>query len=129
MAVRIEERAMTRKLAQLFSVLAAIGLTAGCATQAELNQIGEEEFRRIDEQAPLVKDQATINYVACVANAIVDVLEPPWSELYWELRIVDTPMVNASVLPGGKMVVYKGILDMAQNQHQLAAVIASIARR
>ena len=43
--------------------------------------------------------------------------------MYWELAVVDNPTVNAFVLPGGKIVVFSGILSVAQNQHQLAAVM------
>ena len=114
---------MLSRYFRYFSLAAAAALVAGCATQAELEMIGEQQFRQIESQAPLVKDARTINYVKCVADAIVDVLEPPESDLYWELRIIDTPGVNASVLPGGKIIVYAGILNITQNQHQLAAVI------
>jgi predicted Zn-dependent protease len=58
-----------------------------------------------------------------VANAIVDVMEGEWTDLNWELAIIDEKTVNAFVLPGGKISVYVGILDVAKNQDQLAAVI------
>lgn len=108
---------------------------AGCATSptgrsqlvlksdAALAQEGARQFAIIRAQAPLVQDRATIDYVACVANAIVDVLEGKDAEMYWELAIVDQPTINASVLPGGKIVTYSGILVPAENQHQLAAVL------
>jgi len=114
---------MPSRILTSLSLMTAALVLAGCATEAELNQEGERQFAQIDETAPLVKDQATIDYVACVANAIVEVLEPPDSDMYWELRIVDNPTINAFVLPGGKIVVFSGILDVAENQHQLAAVL------
>jgi predicted Zn-dependent protease len=92
-------------------------------SDAQLAQEGARQFHMIREQAPLVKDRATIDYVACVANAIVEVLDSDEEEMYWELAIVDQPTINASVLPGGKIVTYAGILIPAKNQHQLAAVL------
>ncbi len=107
--------------------VACLALTAGllgaCATTMELEQIGAQQFEAIREQSPLVKDRRTIAYVACVANSIVDVLEGDDAAMYWELAIVDNPTINAFVLPGGKIVVFSGILTVAQNQHQLAAVM------
>lgn len=108
-----------------FAALAALSasLVVACASSEQLRQQGGREFEQIRETAALVKDRATIEYVRCVADAIVGVLEPPDSEMYWELAIVDNPTINAFVLPGGKIVVFSGILDVAQNQHQLAAVM------
>lgn len=103
------------------AVMAAV--VSACTSSQQLKQQGGREFEQIREQAALVKDRATIDYVACVANAIVAELEPPESDMYWELAIVDNPTINAFVLPGGKIVVFSGILGVAQNQHQLAAVM------
>jgi len=41
----------------------------------------------------------------------------------WEFKLIDSPEANAFCLPGGKVVVYTGILKMAQNEAALAAVI------
>ncbi|MGY8796319.1 MAG: M48 family metallopeptidase [Woeseiales bacterium] len=71
----------------------------------------------------LVKDQGTIDYIACIADAIVGTLEGEDAEMYWEMAIVNNPEVNAFVMPGGKIVVKSGILSVAKNQHQLAAVM------
>lgn len=111
----------TLKFTALIAV--AIGVLTACASSQQLRQQGAREFEQLRETAALVKDRATIDYVACVTNAIVDVLEPPDSDMYWELTIVDNPTINAFVLPGGKIVVFSGILSVAQNQHQLAAVL------
>ncbi|MGB5345241.1 MAG: M48 family metallopeptidase [Woeseia sp.] len=92
-------------------------------SDAELEREGTRQFRILQEQAPLVKNGATIDFVACVADAIVAELEGDDANLYWELAIVDQPDVNAHVLPGGKMVVKAGLLGVTQNQHQLAAVL------
>lgn len=92
-------------------------------SDAALAAEGQRQFNMIREQMPLVKDRATIDYVACVANAIVDELEGEDAEMFWELAVIDQPDVNAFVLPGGKISVFSGILTVAQNQHQLAAVI------
>ena len=38
---------------------------------------------------PLITDRETIDYIACVANAVVNVLEPPYSDIEWEMAIFD----------------------------------------
>ncbi|ANO52338.1 M48 family metallopeptidase [Woeseia oceani] len=92
-------------------------------SDAELEQEGTRQFRALQEQVPLVKNGNTIDFVACVADAIVGELEGDYADLYWELAVVDQPDVNAFVMPGGKIVVKAGILGIVENQHQLAAVL------
>ncbi|MDH3441796.1 MAG: M48 family metallopeptidase [Gammaproteobacteria bacterium] len=92
-------------------------------SDAALAQEGTRQMAIIRANSPLVQDQATIDYVACVANAIVETLEGDDAAMYWEMAIVNQPDVNAFVMPGGKIVVKSGILTVAQNQHQLAAVL------
>ncbi len=92
-------------------------------SEAVLEQEASRNFNNIRETAPLVKDRATIDYVACVTNAVLDVLDGDDAELYWELAIVDHTMVNAQAMAGGKIIVYSGILPVTANQDQLAAVI------
>jgi predicted Zn-dependent protease len=92
-------------------------------SDAILAQEGAKQMQLIREQAPLVQDRATIDFVACVADAIVGTLEGKDAAMYWELAVVNQPDVNAFVMPGGKMVVKAGILSVAKNQHQLAAVV------
>ena len=41
----------------------------------------------------------------------------------WEFNLVDSPEVNAWCMPGGKVVVYTGILPVAQNDTGLAVVM------
>lgn len=120
---------------RLISMVILAALVAACSTtptgrkqltlksDAALAQEGSRQMAMIRASSALVTDRATIDYVACVADAIVGVLEGEDAAMYWELAIVNQPDVNAFVMPGGKMVVKSGILSVAQNQHQLAAVV------
>jgi predicted Zn-dependent protease len=42
----------------------------------------------------------------------------------WEVNVIDSKQVNAFCLPGGKIIVYTGILPIAQSDDQLATVIS-----
>lgn len=131
---------MTRSICKtLSSAAVSVGLLAvllaSCATSptgrnqmilksdAALAAEGQRQFNMIRERMPLVQDRATIDYVACVSNAIVDQLEGEDAAMFWELAVIDQADVNAFVLPGGKISVFSGILTVAQNQHQLATVL------
>jgi predicted Zn-dependent protease len=81
------------------------------------------QFAEMRASMPLLTDQATIDYIACVATAVVDILPQEYKDLPWEMAIFDSDAVNAFAMPGGKIGVMQGILKAAQNQNQLAAVI------
>jgi len=98
-------------------------LSAYAKSTAELQAEAAREFARLKASAPLTTNREKIDYISCVANAVVSVLEPPYSDYNWEMAILETNEINAFVMPGGKIVIYEGILKAAQNQHQLAAVI------
>lgn len=89
----------------------------------ELAAEAARQFAEMKASMPLITDREMIDYIACVANAVVQVLDPPYRDLPWEMAIFDDDSVNAFAMPGGKIGVMKGILKAAQNQHQLAAVI------
>lgn len=89
----------------------------------ELAAESARQFAEMKASMPLLTNRATIDYIACVANAVVDILEPPYSDLRWEMAIFDNDSVNAFAMPGGKIGVMQGILKAAKNQDQLAAVI------
>jgi predicted Zn-dependent protease len=110
-------------------LLSACGTTATGRKQlvlksdAAIEQEGARQFAMIRAKMPLVQDRATIDYVACVADAIVGVLDGKDAAMYWELAVINQPVINAFVLPGGKIAVYVDLLTVAENQDQLAAVL------
>jgi predicted Zn-dependent protease len=110
--------------AAIAAVLAVAGVgTAVAKSDAELEAAAARDFAKIKASSPLTTNRETISYIACVANSVVNVLEQPYAGYNWEMAIVESDSINAFVMPGGKIVVFEGILKAAQNQHQLAAVI------
>jgi len=124
-----------RSVSVLSVVSLAAALSGGCAasggaadeplwaSKADLEVESAKQFAEMKASMPLITDRAEIDYIACVANAVVSVLEPPYSDMEWEMAIFESDAVNAFAMPGGKIGVMEGILKAAQNQHQLAAVI------
>ena len=50
-------------------------------------------------------------------------LESELSNFAWEFNLVKDDQVNAFCMPGGKIVVYEGLLTVAQTEDELAVVI------
>ncbi len=92
-------------------------------SDAEIEGQAAQAFYARKAALPLTTNRAKIDFVACVAQAVVYELNPPYSDIEWELAIFETKDVNAFAYPGGKIGVNTGILEVVENEHQLAAVI------
>ncbi len=124
-----------RRLHTILSLTLAATLVAACSSSptgrnqmilrsdAELAAESARQFAEMRASIPLETNRATIDYVHCVATAVVAVLEPQYRDLDWDMAIFDSEAVNAFAMPGGKIGVMVGILEAADNQDRLAAVI------
>lgn len=82
-----------------------------------------QQFAEMRASIPLETDRHTIEYIHCVATAVVDALEAPYRDLDWDMAVFDADSINAFAMPGGKIGVMTGILRAADNQDRLAAVL------
>lgn len=89
----------------------------------ELAQLGAQSYNSLKEQEKVSNDPALNRYVQCISNDLIAVLPEPWAQQTWEVTVFDSEMVNAFALPGGKIGVYTGLIDVAETPDQLAAVI------
>lgn len=125
----------TRPYKLTLSLLLATLTLAACSTSPtgrsqmifrsddELAAEAARQFAEMRASIPLETERATIDYVHCVATAIVEVLDPEYRDLDWDMAIFDHEAVNAFAMPGGKIGVMTGILEAADNQDRLAAVL------
>ena len=99
---------------------------------ATLNQMSFTEYRSFLSQNKAVSSGKDVELVRRVGNdmkAAVDVyyrskkMEKDLKDFAWEFNVVDDPTVNAFCMPGGKVVVYTGILKVTQNEDALAVVM------
>ena len=113
----------------LISIALSALILAACASgptqesRAQMEAEAARAFNKMRASLPLVTDRPTIDFVACVSQAVVEQLEPPYNDIEWELAIFEQEAVNAFAMPGGKIGVFSGILKVTENQHQLATVI------
>lgn len=92
-------------------------------SDAELAQMGDQAFSGMKEELKISTRQVENQYVQCVSKAITANVPSTIFSGQWEVVVFDDEQVNAFALPGGKIGVYTGLLNVAENQHQLAAVI------
>lgn len=88
----------------------------------EMSQMGVAAFDEIKKKQKIHSGSSKNRYVTCVADAITALL-PAQHQAAWEVVVFEEDSANAFALPGGKIGVHTGILKVAKNQDQLAAVI------
>ena len=101
-------------------------------SSADLNALSFQEYSEFLQQNKLSTDAQSTNLVKSVGFNIQKAVEKYFaqhnlsSELNgyaWEFNLIESPEANAWCMPGGKVVVYSGILPITQNEAGLAVVM------
>ena len=80
--------------------------------------MGLQAFNDIKTSKTLSKNTKHTQFVNCITEAITHE-----SGGAWEVQVFEDESLNAFALPGNKIGVHTGLINMVDNQHQLAAVI------
>jgi predicted Zn-dependent protease len=101
--------------------------------ESKLNAQAAEIYEKVKEKEKLITDTKQINEIKEIGkkmeNAIGEYfykekLNDPTVNFDWEYILIDNKKVrNAWCMPGGKIAVYTGILDVTKNTNGLAAVM------
>ena len=92
--------------------------------ESEENALGAQSYTEILSESRLSKDKADVSRIQAIGENIADVTEKG-DEYDWEFNLIqEDEVVNAFCLPGGKVAVYTGILNLAETDAELATVMA-----
>ena len=101
--------------------------------EARLNAKAALIYEKVKEKEKLSDDTKTLNKIKKIGkkieNAIAEYfyqsgLPDPTANFDWEYILIDNKkMKNAWCMPGGKIAIYSGILDITKNDNGLAAVM------
>jgi predicted Zn-dependent protease len=99
-----------------------VGWLARTLVPAEAEaELGRQAFRQIASQTPAAQDPELQAYVARIGEGIVRASNSPYPD--WQFVVFEGERANAFALPGGYVGVYRGMLDVAANEAQLATVL------
>ena len=87
-------------------------------------EVGKENSAQVDRQLPLLNDPVSLRYLNTLGRRLVALAPNNHAEYPWQFRIVNSNEINAFALPGGYIYVNRGVFDAAENEAQLAGVIA-----
>lgn len=112
-----------------------IAMLTGCSVnpatgERQLNMMSEDQEISIGKQAApgflseyggeIPSDDIRL-YVEELGTRLAEVSERP--DLPWEFHVVDSEVINAFALPGGKVFMSRGLLAKMKNEAQLAGVL------
>tara|TARA_B100000945_G_scaffold258835_1_gene216643 strand:+ start:160 stop:987 length:828 start_codon:yes stop_codon:yes gene_type:complete len=99
----------------------------------KLNAQAAQIYEKIKSKEKLSKDKKKLNEIVEIGKKMEDSiseyfyqsnLQDPTTQFDWEYILIDNDKVkNAWCMPGGKIAVYTGILDVTKNTNGLAAVM------
>jgi predicted Zn-dependent protease len=96
--------------------------TGGLSAEQE-SQLGYQQHQKIVPQfGGAYSDPALTSYVGSIGNLLARTSETP--DTKFTFTVLDTPMVNAFALPGGYVYVTRGLLSLADNEAEVAGVLA-----
>ncbi|WP_198306139.1 M48 family metallopeptidase [Arcobacter vandammei] len=124
------------KFKQSILFLATIFILTGCTSKtpytnrsqmifvssSEEMALGEKSYKEALSEAKVINNTQDSKRVKTIGQRIAQVSQR--SDFKWEFNLVEDSQANAFCLPGGKVVVYTGILKFAKNDDQLATVIS-----
>lgn len=121
---------MNTKWIIVLLVLLSIIIVAACTTtptgrsqltfmpDSEVDAMGLQAFDNLKNEKAISSNSSDIQFVQCITDAITSEVDGEW-----EVVVFDDSTLNAFALPGGKIGVHTGLINLVDNQDQLASVI------
>lgn len=83
--------------------------------------LGEKTYKEILSSNKVLKNTPESLKIKLIGNKIAKVANIP--QYNWEFNLIDNKQINAFCLPGGKVIFYTGILNLTENDDQIATVM------
>ncbi|SDE51456.1 M48 family metallopeptidase [Kordiimonas lacus] len=83
--------------------------------------LGLEAMKEVKKSASVQTSGLLAARVQRIGNRIAAISDKP--DLDWEFVVIDEPVLNAWALPGGKIAIYRKMVDSFTSDEELAAVI------
>ena len=110
-------------------VLLALFVSAGSATGAlqlvsvkDEIAVGRQAQQQVRQQVPSLRDATVNRYIDALGRRIAARADGP--RYPYSFDVANRRDINAFALPGGPIWVHRGLIDAAQNEAQLAGVLA-----
>jgi predicted Zn-dependent protease len=86
-----------------------------------LAELSAQAWRDALTKMPRAQDAGLQRTLERIGGRVAGVSD--YADTAWEFVVFDSPEVNAFVLPGGKVGVYRGLMEFARSEGEIAAVM------
>lgn len=98
-------------------------LTASTMSPAEEMEFGKKVQVEVEKDITFVNDPIIVNYIRKIGQIVV-ANSPIQSELPARFFVIKNKEINAFAIPGGNIYVHTGLIDAADDEAELASVLA-----
>lgn len=91
-------------------------------TIQEERELGEKVLQEVSRIWPIIREPAVKDYATRVGKRILKTMEVQPFE--YQFYVLNTPDINAFAVPGGKVFLNSGLIQMVDNEDELAGVMA-----
>jgi beta-barrel assembly-enhancing protease len=87
-------------------------------------QLGKENAALVERQIPVLSDEVATRYLNQLGRRLSGYAPNNQAEYVWQFKMLNSGDINAFALPGGYIYVNRATLESAQDEAQLAGVLA-----
>src|SRR5258705_1846430 len=111
-----------RRFMRKLSPVVPLCFLAGCAMPDEQQVQVMQTIPRIEKDLGGIYGDATMQrYIDEIGQATAG--SAGSQDLAWQFKVLDSQLINAFALPGGKIYITRGLLGRLENEAQLAAIL------
>ena len=85
-------------------------------------EVGQQTSREAEQQLPMLNNSRVDNYLNNLGRSLA--AYAPGEKYPYQFKVVNDRAINAFALPGGPVYIHRGVVEAADNEAQLASVIA-----
>jgi len=114
-----------KKTTAIFLLLTVVTVSPswGAFSLEDEKKVGQEIYNELDKNNALLKTRKIVDYINALGNRILAQIDNK-QPFEFRFNIIKSSSVNAFATPGGYIYLHRGLINLAENEAQLASVIA-----
>ena len=124
--MRTDPRSNILKILVICVVLLYLHTSAGVSlasfTIQDEKKLGKEFYDTLKGKEAFVKDPTVTGYIEKIGRLLLSHSDPSYFD--FTFSVIDSRGINAFATPGGYVYVYRGLIELTEDENQLAGVLA-----